>query len=32
MNISALTKADSVALDDMDVSDPTLYQDDVWYP
>ena len=32
MNIAALTKADSVALDDMDVSDPKLYQDDVWWP
>jgi cytochrome P450 len=32
MNIAALTKADSVALEDMDVSDPKLYQDDVWWP
>ena len=32
MNIAALTKADSVALDDIDVSDPKLYQDDTWYP
>src|SRR4030088_1012288 len=31
-DIAVLTKADSVALDDMDVSDPKLYQDDVWYP
>ena len=26
------TDADSVALDAIDVSDPRLYQDDVWYP
>src|SRR5215475_8768022 len=32
MNIAALTKADSVALDSIDVSDPRLYQDDVWQP
>ena len=32
MNIAALTKADNVALDDMDVSDPKLCQDDTWYP
>src|SRR6201981_3533801 len=32
MNIAALTKADSVALDDIDVSDPKLYQDDTWWP
>ena len=25
-------KADSTPLDDIDVSDPKLYQDDVWYP
>src|ERR1700746_333939 len=31
-DIAVLTKADSVALDDIDVSDPKLYQDDVWYP
>ena len=31
-DIAVLTKADSVALDDMDVSDPKLYQDDIWYP
>jgi cytochrome P450 len=26
------TKADSIPLDSIDVSDPRLYQDDVWYP
>ena len=31
-DIAVLTKADSVALDDMDVSDPKLYQDDIWHP
>ncbi|MBV8410641.1 MAG: cytochrome P450 [Alphaproteobacteria bacterium] len=32
MNIAALTTADSMALDDIDVSDPKLYQDDTWWP
>src|ERR1700760_1812594 len=32
LSFAALTNADSVALDDMDVSDPKLYQDDTWYP
>ena len=31
-DFAGLTKADSVALDDIDVSDPKLYQDDVWQP
>src|SRR4026209_1175710 len=31
-DIAVLTDADRVALDDIDVSDPRLYQDDVWYP
>src|SRR4029450_14033871 len=32
MNIAALSKADSVALDDMDAADPKLDQDAIWYP
>ncbi len=31
-DIAVITDADKVALDDIDVSDPKLYQDDVWYP
>jgi len=31
-DIAVLRDADRVALDDIDVSDPKLYQDDVWYP
>jgi cytochrome P450 len=31
-DIAVLNHADTVALDDIDVSDPKLYQDDVWYP
>ncbi len=31
-DISLLNHADRVALDDIDVSDPKLYQDDLWYP
>src|SRR5438105_14687279 len=31
-DIAVLNDVDRVALDDMDVSDPKLYQDDTWYP
>jgi cytochrome P450 len=31
-DFAGLTTADSVALDDIDVSDPKLYQDDTWRP
>ena len=31
-DIAVLTDADRVPLADIDVSDPKLYQDDVWYP
>src|SRR5438445_155891 len=31
-DIAVLSDADRVALDDIDVSDPKLYQDDTWYP
>src|SRR4029077_684109 len=31
-DIAVLSNADRVALDDIDVSDPKLYQDDVYYP
>src|SRR6266581_3642182 len=31
-DIAVITDADKVALDDIDVSDPKLYQDDTWYP
>jgi cytochrome P450 len=31
-DIAALSDADRVALDDIDVSDPKLYQDDTYYP
>src|SRR5437016_12065829 len=31
-DIAVLSDADRVALDDIDVSDPKLYQDDIWYP
>jgi cytochrome P450 len=31
-DIAVLNAADSIALDDVDVSDPKLYQDGTWYP